>query len=102
MHLWIAPDGTLRGLYEELLDWRVLGHLTITRVSHVEPRTDGTWEANLAPAGGPCLGPYPTRSAALTAERLWLEQHPAHWATDRVRNSSFEQRIVTPKKESPK
>lgn len=99
MHLWIAPDGMLRGLYEELLDWRTLGRLTITRASHVEPRNDGTWEADLAPCDGPCLGPYPTRSVALNAERTWLEQNPDHWAKLGNPRTAPEPSPVTPKEE---
>jgi hypothetical protein len=32
----------------------------------------------MSPVHGPVLGPFPSRSDALTAERQWLE---AHWLT---------------------
>ena len=49
--------------------------LTIQRGSHVEPNERGQWLADLAPVGGPVLGPFRLRSEALEAERDWLEQH---------------------------
>jgi hypothetical protein len=53
----------------------VLGQLTITRASHVEPDNRGLWQADLTPVGGPLLGPFERRSEALAAERDWLESH---------------------------
>jgi hypothetical protein len=76
MELLIAPDGTLRCLYDETLDLHVLGQLTISRGSHVEPDQQGQWHADLSPVGGPTLGPFVRRSDALAAEREWLE---ANW-----------------------
>jgi hypothetical protein len=52
MQLIIAPDGTLRCLYSELLDLQALGRPSIRRGSHVEPTDDGRWTADLSPAGG--------------------------------------------------
>ena len=78
MQIIVQSDGSLRCLYSEELDLRGLGQLTITRGSHVEPTTAGQWTADLAPVGGPLLGPYVNRSQALEAERQWLEQH---WLT---------------------
>lgn len=75
MQLVILPNGTIRCLYDEALDLRALGKRTVTRASHVEPDEQGNWWADLAPSTGPKLGPFPLRSEALTAERLWLEQH---------------------------
>ncbi len=43
----------------------------VRRASHVEPDGDG-WTADMTPSGGIRLGPYPTRAAALAAERSWL------------------------------
>lgn len=75
MELLITPDGTVRCLYDETFPLTCLGRLSIRRGSHVEPTADGTWTADLAPVGGPLLGPFPTRSEALVAERVWLNTH---------------------------
>jgi len=76
LHLAIDPGGVIRCLYDEALDLAALGPLEITRGSHVEPTPDGQWTADLAPVNGPQLGPFPTRTTALAAEREWLA---AHW-----------------------
>ena len=59
-------------------DLDTLGQPHIQRASHVEPDGRGQWIADLAPVGGPKLGPFSLRSAALEAERRWLE---VHWLT---------------------
>jgi hypothetical protein len=76
MQLRVDPDGSVRCLYAEAIDLATLGALTIRRASHVEPDAEGLWWADLSPVGGPVLGPFPARTAALQAERAWLE---AHW-----------------------
>lgn len=76
MQLIIRPEGTIRCLYSETLDLAKLGQLSIARGSHVEPDLNGDWFADLAPVGGPRLGPFPKRSDALAAEVDWLS---AHW-----------------------
>ena len=73
MHLVIDPRGVVRCVYDEVIDLACLGPLAIRRASHVEPDADGQWWAELAPAQGPRLGPFPQRSLALAAERDWLE-----------------------------
>jgi hypothetical protein len=73
MNLVVDPQGVVHCLYEEVIDLSVLGELSIQRVSHVEPDNEGRWWANLAPVGGPLLGPFRRRSEALDAERDWLE-----------------------------
>ncbi|WP_417730848.1 hypothetical protein [Rosistilla oblonga] len=78
MQLVIQPCGTVQCLYGEELELPQLGLLTIARGSHVEPTETGQWTADLSPVQGPVLGPFPSRSDALTAERQWLE---AHWLT---------------------
>ena len=78
MQLLIKPDGAVRCLYDEAIDLHALGRLVIARGSHVEPDRHGRWFADLAPVGGPCLGPFQSRSQALEAENRWLE---AHWLT---------------------
>ena len=34
--LRIAPDGSVRGLWTDEIDWRPLGRVSVTRASHVE------------------------------------------------------------------
>ena len=72
MDLLIEPAGTVRCVFGEEIDLGQLGQLSIRRGSHVEPTPDGQWTADLAPVNGPLLGPFPTRTAALTAEVTWL------------------------------
>ena len=74
MQIVITPDGTVKCLYGEELDLHALGQLCIQRGSHVEPTEDGQWTADLSPVNGPMLGPFANRSAALDAEREWLER----------------------------
>jgi hypothetical protein len=76
MQLIVRPDGTVRCLYSEAIDLSALGRLEIRRASHVEPDERGLWHADLAPVGGPRLGPFSQRSGALAAEEAWLL---AHW-----------------------
>lgn len=66
--------GCLRFVFDdrarELLS---LGNATINRASHVEPTVDREtgvcqWTADLAPIGGPVLGPFDSRAEALAAE----------------------------------
>jgi len=75
MELRVEPGGVVRCLYAEDIDLSCLGVLVIRRASHVEPDEDGRWWADLSPVGGPLVGPCATRSAALEAERAWLEEH---------------------------
>ena len=74
MRLVIDPGGGVRCLYGEAIPLVSLGALSIARASHVEPGHDG-WYADLAPSGGPKLGPFPLRSQALRAEEAWLDEH---------------------------
>jgi hypothetical protein len=73
MQLIVEPKGVIRCLYDELIDLSELGQPQIRRASFVEPDTAGQWHADLSPVGGPALGPFACRSAALHAERQWLE-----------------------------
>jgi len=75
MQLIVRSDGSLRCIYSEEIDLPRLGQLTIARGSHVEPTSAGEWTADLSLVDGPVLGPFDSRSEALTAEREWLEQH---------------------------
>ena len=76
MELVITSSGEVRCVYDESIDLHQLGSLTIERASHVEPTADGRWCADLSPVGGPVLGPFDLRTAALQAEQQWLA---AHW-----------------------
>ena len=81
MELIVQPDGTVRSLYDELIDLSVLGKSTPLRASYVEPDKSGRWFAGLSPQSGPRLGPFVRRSEALAAEHQWLI---ANWLlTDR-------------------
>jgi hypothetical protein len=75
MDLVVTPTGTVRAVFDEVLDLALLGRPLITRASHVEPDPDGRWTADLSPVGGPVLGPYGRRSEALAAERTWLDRN---------------------------
>lgn len=74
MQLIVQPDGAIRCLYDELIDLAALGRQQVRRASFVEPDAAGLWRVDLAPSGGPQLGPFSCRSAALKAEQEWLEQ----------------------------
>lgn len=78
MELLIEPSGQARCVYTEEIDLAQLGDLTIRRGSHVEPDFQGRWLCDLSPVSGPTLGPFATRSEALTAELAWLTRH---WLT---------------------
>ena len=67
MDLRIDPHGQIRCVYAEAIDLDVLGQLHIVRASHVEPDAEGQWWADLAPLGGPRLGPFHRRTEALQA-----------------------------------
>lgn len=73
--LVVAPDGTGRCLYDETLDLSRLGEVQVRRASHCEPDQAGMWWTDLAPVGGPNLGPFKARSQALAAEVEWLGRH---------------------------
>lgn len=79
----VTVDGDIRFVHSDLLDGLFVECDRVTkRASHVEPMReygfDGNgWVADMRPSGGPILlGPhgqgYPTRQAALDAERDWL------------------------------
>ncbi len=72
MQLLIDPAGVLRTLYDETLDLALLGPLTITRASRIEPDPQGQWWAEIVE--GPPLGPFRQRSQALAAEIQWLNR----------------------------
>jgi hypothetical protein len=73
MHLIIDPHGSVRCVYAEAIDLSRLGQVSIRRASRVEPDQDGRWWTDLSPVGGPVVGPFDRRGAALAAEQHWLE-----------------------------
>ena len=75
MDLYIHPSGITTCLYDEAISLSAFGKLTIHRASHVEPDSEGQWWTDLSPSGGPRLGPFAVRSAALQAEVVWLTDH---------------------------
>lgn len=74
MDLIVQPDGRVRCVYREEIDLSVLDQLEIRRASHVEPTAEGRWTADMAPVGGPVLGPFCRRGEALAAESQWLDE----------------------------
>jgi hypothetical protein len=75
MDLVVLPDGSIRAIYAEDIDFRELGKPLITRASHVEPDACGRWIVDLTPVVGPVLGPFDLRSEALEAEQVWLAKN---------------------------
>lgn len=75
MNLYVRPNGDTQCIYNEAIKLSALGALDIKRASHVEPiaTSPGKWGADLAPVGGPVLGPFDTRAEALAAEIAWLD-----------------------------
>jgi len=82
MELCISTSANVVIIYNESVDLSALGPGSITRASHVEPDATGRWWADLAPVGGPRLGPFERRSQALAAELDWLETHLSQLARD--------------------
>ena len=73
--LEIAPDGTLRFLWDDSLAPLLhLGEASLQRASYVEP-SGNAWVADMTPVGGSVLGPFALRREALQAEHDWLRQH---------------------------
>lgn len=76
MLLNVEPSGTIRFIHtDDLAPLLQEGTPTISRASHVEPNSDGTWSADMSPVGGPVLGPFTLRGDALSAEVAWIERH---------------------------
>ena len=82
MDLIVHPSGVVAAIYSEQIDFTALGKPAIRRASHVEPDGDGQWWADLAPMGGPKLGPFALRSMALAAETTWLGERLADLPID--------------------
>lgn len=72
----VEPSGTIKLIYEDAMRGLIHeGRSNIRRVSHVEPTSDGQWEADLSPVNGPVFGPFDTRQEALDAEVAYLHNH---------------------------
>lgn len=76
MEIVVTHTGSVRCVYDDVLDLHSLGQIDIRRGSHVEPDDHGHWQADMSPVNGPILGPFKRRQDALNAERAWLL---AHW-----------------------
>ena len=80
--IFVNRDGTLQFIYDDDLADGFAGEEQETRrASHVEPfkapfdwRPATRWQADMAPVGGPVLGPFDSRQQALDAEREWLRK----------------------------
>lgn len=71
--LSIGLDGKITAIYSDsIADLLDDGDSIVSRASHVEPAQQGGWTADLAPVGGPTLGPFKFRQDALDAEVEWL------------------------------
>ncbi len=75
MQIVITSDGSMKCIYNDVLELHTLGQLQIRRGSHVEPTPEGDWMVDLSPVNGPQLGPFRKRQEALDAEIQWLETH---------------------------
>lgn len=70
----IDSEGVMQFVYDdELKDLIIAGEAEIHRASHIEPTSRGEWIADLAPSGGPRIGPLPTREEAVAIEVARLE-----------------------------
>ena len=70
----LRPDGTVVGLYTDMIDLRALGHVQAKRASAVEwDETAQVWRARIF-ATGEVLGPFRRRGEAVDAERHVLAE----------------------------
>ncbi len=90
MRITITEDGRVRSLWNDEIDWSLLGPVTITRASHVEfcnkrqrwyvqaaiPRSTLRWllQKTLRRPFGEVLFQAPTRQEALEWERVHFEE----------------------------
>ena len=75
MILSIDRAGGVKAIYSDEFNWQVLGKTLIQRASNVEPDHLGLWWADLSLSGGPKIGPFARRDAAIAAEGAWLERN---------------------------
>jgi hypothetical protein len=89
-------------VHDDLRDLLTAGEARVRRASHVTPVSRGLrwlftalrarvadtsalagwtrrwpcrWQADLSPVGGPVIGPFTDRQAAIAAEIDWIEEH---------------------------
>src|SRR5205814_1462255 len=74
IELVIDAAGTAHCIYTDNLDFARLGEVRVRRASFCEPDEHGQWWADLAPVGGPKLGPFIRRIEAVDAEVSWLQR----------------------------
>jgi len=68
----LRPDGTVVGLYTDVIDLRALGHVYAERASAVEwDEAAQAWRARIFGTGA-ALGPFRRRDEAVDAERRAL------------------------------
>lgn len=83
LELLVRPDGTISFVHDDDVAQAFAGESQRTRrASHVEPDGHGQWTADLGPVGGPVLGPFGRRDAALAAEVAWLRARMAEGELD--------------------
>lgn len=77
MKIVIRTSGKVEAIYSDALRPVLEGmgaQYSVRRASHVEPL--GTkWTADLAPVGGPVLGPFDLHAEAIAAEIAWIDRH---------------------------
>lgn len=67
-------EGRLHFIYDDRIAFlNQLGDSETKRASNVEPDGHGGWTADMAPVGGPVLGPFALRGDALSAEVEYLK-----------------------------
>ena len=75
----VDADGNVRMIHDDdIVDTLAedAAWLNTRRASNVEPIPGGRWwRADMAPVGGPVLGPFATRKFALKQEVAWLREH---------------------------
>jgi len=95
MKLRIMPDGTVRGLWHDAIDWPAVGHVAVRRASHIEfcPRRQQWYVQSGQPRRwwrrllqwvfhrpcGEVLHWAATRGAALDWEREHFEPGGSFW-----------------------
>jgi hypothetical protein len=75
IELGVKTNGETRMVFDDRVDLRSVGCISIRRGSQVEPTSVGQWTADLSPVAGPTLGPFDKRSEALAAEVAWLHRN---------------------------